>query len=124
MERVQVRPVDEIVEENYVTCPSEFRPIGRGCDYTNNLAKINNKLNCICYRNKSRFVLCRNCGHIMNGRKRLTCPDHPRIAFLMDHQICLRCKVGEFMLKEIDGSRQVFVAPASKIEKKTVIILR
>lgn len=80
MERIQVRPVDEIVEENYVTCPSEFRPIGRGCDYTNNLAKINNKLNCICYRNKSRFVLCRNCGHIMNGRKRLTCPDHPRVS--------------------------------------------
>ena len=44
----------------------------------------------ICHRDPS-YVVCQSCGHVLYGRKREKCPEHPN-KYLMDHDRCPKCK--------------------------------
>lgn len=43
---------------------------------------------CICDRPKT-IVLCRECGRVWDGRKRIDCPAHLKKMGLMDHVHCI-----------------------------------
>ncbi|RNA45068.1 hypothetical protein BpHYR1_034428 [Brachionus plicatilis] len=44
----------------------------------------------VCDRNDS-CILCKNCGHDWNGRKRIKCSFHRDTLFLMDFEFCPKC---------------------------------
>lgn len=56
--------------------------------------------NCICSRPRMQIV-CLQCGFLTEGRVRVTCPLHKNTIYLMDMEVCGRCKASSHSLHEL-----------------------